>query len=88
MPQEDNHKNSNSLSSRLEKLVSTIERAEKILEKKLSFKYAFARGLMQGLGIVIGSTILAGLLYAVLVKFISPELIQKWTLEAVIERSK
>ncbi len=77
-----------SLSERIEKLVSAMERLERLAERKFSLRYAFARGLMQGLGIVIGSTILAGVLYAIVIKFVSPDLIQSWTIDAVIERSK
>ena len=75
-----------SLSDRIEKLVSAMERLERLAEKKFSLKYAFARGLMQGLGIVLGSTILAGALYWSATKFISPELIKSWTLEYMVEK--
>ena len=75
-----------SLSERIEKLVSAMERLERLAEKKFSLKYAFARGLMQGLGIVLGSTILAGALYWSATKFISPELIKSWTLEYMVEK--
>ena len=74
------------LSERIEKLVSAMERLERLAEKKLSLKYAFARGLMQGLGIVLGSTILAGALYWSVTKFISPELVKSWTLEYMVEK--
>ena len=75
-----------SLSERIEKLVSAMERLERLAEKKFSLKYAFARGLVQGLGIVIGSTILAGVLYWSVTKFINPELIKSWTLEYMVEK--
>ncbi len=74
-----------SLSERIENLVSAMERLERLANKKFSLKYAFARGLVQGLGIVLGSTILAGALYWSATKFISPELIKSWTLKYMVE---
>ena len=74
-----------SLSERIEKLVSAMERLERLAERKFSLRYAFARGLMQGLGIVIGSTILAGALYWSATKFVSPDLIKSWTLKYMVE---
>ncbi len=81
----ENQKPEKNLNQRIEDLVLALERLEEIADKKLSFKSAFFRGIMQGLGIVIGSTIVAGILYAVLIKFVSPELIQKLMLENMLK---
>ncbi len=84
MQEERQNKN---LNQRIEDLVLAMERMEKIAENKFSAKAAFARGVVQGLGMVVGSTIVAGILYAGLVKFISPQILQRVILENVVERS-
>ena len=75
------------LNQRIEDLVLAMERVEQLADKKFSARAAFWRGVMQGLGIVVGSTIVAGILYTVLVRFISPQLIQQLMLDNAVERS-
>ncbi len=76
-----------SLGERIEELVIAMEKLERLANKKFSVKSAFLRGMAQGLGIIIGSTIVAGILYAAVTKFISPSVIQKLMLENVVEQS-
>ncbi len=80
-----NQKPEKNLNQRIEDLVLALERLEEMANKRFSFKAAFARGVVQGLGIVIGSSIVAGILYAVLIKFVSPEIIQKLMLENMLK---
>ena len=77
-----------SLNQRIEDLVIQIEKVNKVVKKEFSFKRIFVRGLLQGLGIVIGSTILAGVLYSVSVKFVDKKVIQKYTLEHILDEEQ
>ena len=77
-----------SLNQRIEDLVIQIEKVNKVVKKEFSFKRIFLRGLLQGLGIVIGSTILAGVLYSVSVKFVDKKVIQKYTLEHILDEEQ
>ncbi len=74
-----------SLNERLEDLVIAMESLEILLKRKFSIRSALLRGIAQGLGIIVGSTIVAGILYALLVKFISPEFVQSLLLENVVQ---
>ena len=76
-----------SLKERVAELVDALEKARVSMEARFSLRRAFLRGVAQGLGIILGSTIVAGILYAIVVKFISPEFIQKYMLDSVVERS-
>jgi len=76
------------LNKRIESLIDSMERLEGLALKKFSIKSAFMRGVAQGLGIIIGSTIVAGLLYAALTQFISPQLIQKMMLENMVNKEQ
>lgn len=84
---DDTNSKQKTLNERIEDLVNALERLENLASKKFSVRAALLRGVAQGLGIIIGSTIVAGILYAVLVKFISPQLINQFILENVVERS-
>ena len=74
-----------SLNQRIEDLVVSIEKVNRSVKKEFSFKRSFLRGLLQGLGIVIGSTILAGVLYSISTKFINKDFIKKNTLKYILE---
>ncbi len=74
------------LGERLEDLVVAMERLEALLTRKFSIRAALLRGVAQGLGIILGSTIVAGILYAVLIKFISPNFVQSLLLENVMQK--
>ncbi len=77
-----------SLNQRIEDLVNQIEKVNKVVKKEFSFKRIFLRGLLQGLGIVIGSTLLAGILYSLAVKLGWKEIIQENTLKYVLEQEE
>jgi len=68
------------LNGRIEDLVD-------IMEKRFSYGATFGRGIVQGLGFIIGSTIVAGIGYTLLTKFISPEAINEMTINAAIQRT-
>jgi hypothetical protein len=77
-----------SLNQRIEDLVVQLEKANKTVRKEFSFKRIFIRGLLQGLGIVIGSTILAGILYSLSTKFIDKDFIKENTLKYILEQEE
>lgn len=52
MPMEKNEK----------RLVAVLEELEKLTKKQLSFKFAFVKGVVYGLGTVVGATILIAVL--------------------------
>ena len=83
---EEKEHTSKSLNERIEDLVVGLERLEKVMEKRFSYRASFGRGILQGLGIVIGSTIVAGVLYAMVTKFINPNFIDNLTLDTVVEK--
>ena len=85
---DDEKEENKSLNQRIEDLVVGIEKANKIIKKEFSWKRIFIRGLLQGLGIVIGSTILAGILYSVSTKFIDKEFIKENTLKYILEQEE
>ena len=76
------------LNQRIEDLVNEMEKTNHLVVKVFSLKSAFIRGLLQGLGIIIGSTILAGALYSVSLKIFGNNFLQGVTLEDVIKESK
>ncbi len=84
---QNNQTDDKSLKERVAELVDALEKARVSMEARFSLRRAFLRGVAQGLGIILGSTIVAGVLYAVAVKFVSPELIQKYMIDSVVERS-
>ena len=51
-----------------EKLNATLERLEKSLINQNSFRFVFIRGIIYGLGFVIGTSVLAGIAFALLVQ--------------------
>ncbi len=73
----------NNLRHRIENLVVALENIEDVIKTRLSFRYALMRGILQGLGFVIGSTIVAGILYLFITQFISPDFIKNITLDEV-----
>lgn len=77
---------SKTLNERIEDLVGELEKLSKIADKRFSYKAALIRGVAQGLGIIIGSTVVAGILYAMLTKFISPKLIRDITIQKALEK--
>lgn len=45
-----------------EKLVTVLEKLENHIQKQVSLKFAFLKGAIYGLGIVVGTTILIAIL--------------------------
>jgi hypothetical protein len=74
------------LNQRIEDLVNEMEKSTKIITKVFSLKSSFIRGLMQGLGIVIGSTILAGALYSMTVELFGNDFLKDVVLDDVIKK--
>jgi len=83
---DEDKKPEKNLNQRIEDLVDGLENVERVMEKRFSYRASFGRGVLQGLGIVVGSTIVAGILYATLTKFINPNFIDNLTLDSVIEK--
>ncbi len=75
------------LNERIEDLVEELEKLSRVADKRFSYKAALVRGVAQGLGIVIGSTVVAGLLYALITKFISPQIIKDITIQRALNES-
>ena len=73
------------LNQRIEDLVGEMEKLSAVAEKRFSYKAALLRGIAQGLGIVIGSTIVAGILYATLSRFINPNFIKSYTFQEQVQ---
>jgi len=48
---------------------SELHKIDRLLTKRLSFRHIFMLGLVQGLGITLGATIIAGLFLALLLRF-------------------
>jgi len=48
------------------KLVKSIQKLNKSLERSTSFKYVFLRGIINGLATAIGATIVAGAILSIL----------------------
>ncbi len=63
-----------------------IEDLVEVMERRFSYGATFGRGIVQGLGFIIGSTIVAGIGYTLLTKFISPEAINDMTINAVLQK--
>jgi hypothetical protein len=76
----NNIKIDKSLNKRIEDLI-------KVIEKSFSYKKSFTNGVMQGLGFILGSTIVAGIGYTILTQFISPEMLHDMSIDAAIQRS-
>ena len=75
-----------SLNQRIEDLVNEMERNNHLIAKIYSLRSAFFRGILQGLGIIIGSTILAGALYSMTVKLFGNDFLRDVVLDNVIEK--
>jgi len=78
--QEQKTKPTKSLNARIEDLVI-------VMEKTFSYRASFVRGIFQGLGFIIGSTIIAGIAYSILTNFVSPEVLHDMSIDAAMERS-
>ncbi len=76
------------INQRIEDLVNEMEKTNSLIAKVFSLKSAFIRGLLQGLGIIIGSTILAGALYSMTVKLFGNDFLKDVVLDNVIEKYK
>ena len=63
-----------------------IEDLVRVMEKRFSYRATLGRGIVQGLGFIIGSTIVAGIGYTFLTNFISPEALHDMTINAALER--
>jgi hypothetical protein len=82
----ENQEENKSLSQRIEDLVNEMERNNHLIAKIYSLRSAFFRGLLQGLGIIIGSTILAGALYSMTVQLFGNDFLRDVVLDNVIEK--
>lgn len=71
------------LNQRVEDLVNSLEKSQKLDEEIHSIRFVFVRGLFQGLGIVVGSTVFAGFLYYFFVTYLGLEFFKEWTLDYV-----
>jgi len=80
---EDDNK---SLNQRIEDLVNEMEKNNLLIAKIYSLRSAFFRGTLQGLGIIIGSTILAGALYSMTVKLFGNDFLKDVILDNVVEK--
>ena len=78
---EDDNK---SLNQRIEDLVNEMEKNNLLIAKIYSLRSAFFRGTLQGLGIIIGSTILAGALYSMTVKLFGNDFLKDVILDNVV----
>ena len=74
------------LNARIEDLVLELEKSTHIIKSRFSYRSSFLRGILQGLGIVIGSTIVAGILYTLATMFINPQIIHDMTIDAVMQK--
>lgn len=54
----------------VKKLNKTLKSIDKKLEKESSFLYTFVRGLLYGFGFLLGTTIIASAIIAILAEFI------------------
>lgn len=77
---EDEWKN---LNQRVEDLVNSLEKNQKLNEKIHSIKFVLGRGIFQGLGFVMGSTIFAGLFYYFFITYLGLDFLKEWTLDYV-----
>ena len=68
------------LNGRIEDLVN-------VMEKTFSLRASFVRGIFQGLGFIIGSTIIAGIAYSVLTQFVSPRVLHDMSFDAMLEKT-
>jgi len=84
---EHNQKTTPPLSERIVHLVTELESASKVVKQTFSYRAAFVRGILQGLGFVLGSTIVAGIMYTIITHFISPKLIHDMTLDSAVQKS-
>ncbi len=75
-----------SLNERIEDLVNEMEKNNFLIAKIYSLRSAFFRGLLQGLGIIIGSTILAGALYSLGVHMFGKDFLKDVVLDDVIQK--
>jgi len=57
------------------------------LEKRFSYRASFARGIVQGLGFIIGSTIIAGIGYSILTHIVNPQVLHDISISGAIEKS-
>ncbi len=76
------------INQRIEDLVHQMEKANETIKKTFSLKFAFIRGVLQGLGIIIGSTILAGALYAITIQIFGNDVLDSIILDNVVESIK
>ena len=74
------------LNQRIEDLVNEMEKRTKTVTRIFSLKFSFIRGLIQGLGIIIGSTVLAGALYSLTVELFGNDFLKDVVLDDVIEK--
>ena len=64
-----------------------IEDLVVVMEKMFSWRASFMRGIFQGLGFIIGSTIIAGLGYTLLTKVVSPEALHDISINSLIDKN-
>ena len=83
---EEEDEEKKSLNERIEDLVNEMERNNYLIARIYSLRSAFLRGTLQGLGIIIGSTILAGALYSMTVRLFGNDFLRDVVLDNVIEK--
>ena len=79
----ENNEEWKNLNQRVEELVKSLEKSQKLNEEIHSMKFVLIRGVLQGLGFVLGSTIFAGILYYFFITFLGLDFLKEWTLDYV-----
>ncbi len=74
-------------SQHTDELILSLDNNTNTLNGLYSYKVVFIRGIVQGLGIVIGSTIIAGIGYTILIQFINPQIIYNISIDSAVEQS-
>ena len=67
--------------------IKSIKENTKALKRLSSYTSTFLRGVVQGLGFVIGSTIVAGVGYWVLIHFVNPRLLHDISIDSMVEKT-
>ncbi len=85
---EEENEEEKGIKYRVEELVEAMERNNQLISKIYSWRGAFVRGLFYGLGIIVGSTIVAGMLYSLSIYLFGEDFIKQQTLEYLLEQEK
>jgi hypothetical protein len=74
------------LNQRVEDLVRSMENNQKLNEEINSVKFVLSRGVFQGLGFVLGSTVFAGIFYYFFITYLGLDFLKEWTLDYVSKK--